>query len=194
MTRTRRRRPATLARTSAQWMARRFGHVLLSEQDLELVTDRKNREDALRPKEEDELRVKLMAGRGVDLVLDVGANIGQFAIRTRRAGYEGRIVSFEPLESAFAELGEAAGSDPDWEIRRHALGSSEGEAEINVSRNSYSSSMLGINERHLASDPDSEYVATERIEVRRLDSIWDEVSAGARQPFLKLDVQGFELE
>jgi len=148
----------------------------------------------VQPRDEDFRRTKLMASRGVTVLLDVGANVGQYALRTRNAGYRGRIVSFEPLLAAFAELSARAVADPAWEARRHALGSSAAESEIHISRNSYSSSLLEMEERHLRTAPESAYVGTENISVLPLDSIWDEVVDGSDRPFLKLDVQGFELE
>jgi FkbM family methyltransferase len=148
----------------------------------------------IQPREEDRRRVHLLGVRRVDLVLDVGANTGQYALRTRAAGYAGRIVSFEPLRDAYAELDSRAEADPLWECRRHALGSSSGEAEIHVAGNSWSSSLLEIEDRHIASAPGSAYVGTETVSVLTLDEVWGEVAGGARSPYLKLDVQGFELE
>ena len=39
-------------------------------------------------------RLRIMERLHIDLVLDLGANTGQYARGLRRAGYEGTIVSF----------------------------------------------------------------------------------------------------
>jgi FkbM family methyltransferase len=145
------------------------------------------------PYEEDMRRAKLLRSEAIDLVLDVGANVGQYAQRLRRAGYEQRIVSFEPLAAAFTELQQAAARDPLWESRRLALGDTDGSAEIHVAANSWSSSLLDLGQRHLASAPDSAYTGTETVPVARLDSVWDELVREGERVFLKLDVQGFEM-
>jgi FkbM family methyltransferase len=145
------------------------------------------------PYDEDVRRVKLLRSQGIATVLDVGANAGQYAQRLRAAGYAGRIVSFEPLSEAFAALERAAASDPAWDTHRLALSDADGEAEIHVAANSWSSSLLDMGERHLASAPESAYVGSERVRTARLDSVWDDIVGPAERPFLKLDVQGFEL-
>src|SRR5688500_2068285 len=70
--------------------------------------------------DEDARRVKLLESERIDLVLDVGANVGQYASKLRDAGYTGRIVSFEPYREAFAQLERNAARDPRWEARRLA--------------------------------------------------------------------------
>jgi hypothetical protein len=69
-----------------------------------------------------------------------------------------------------------------------------GRAEINVAGNSDSSSLLEMGERHARSDPGSVYIGTEEIEVSTVDEIWDRFVGNGETVFLKLDVQGFELE
>jgi FkbM family methyltransferase len=142
---------------------------------------------------DDERRSRLLAARAISLVLDVGANEGQYAQRLRAAGYGGRIVSFEPLAEVHARLERATASDRSWEARRLALGEEDGEAELNVAANTYSSSLLPMGERHLESAPQSAYVGTETVPAARLDSIWDELARERDRVWLKLDVQGYEL-
>jgi len=130
---------------------------------------------------------------GVDLVLDVGANKGQFASEIRQCGYAGRIVSFEPLSSAHSELLHASAGDAMWEVfPRCALGERDGEAEINIAGNSESSSILPMLESHRSAAPQSAYLGKETVKVRTLDDAAAPYLKDARAAFLKIDTQGFE--
>lgn len=129
---------------------------------------------------------------GVDLVLDVGGNVGEWGALLRRSGYRGRIVSFEPISEAFEALERRAAGDPAWDVHRMALGERDREAAIQVSENLGSSSFLPIEDRHLEADATSAYVREETVPVRKLDSVADDLTSGENLVYLKLDVQGFE--
>jgi FkbM family methyltransferase len=144
--------------------------------------------------QEETRRARLLRSRGITLVLDVGASKGHYALQLRRIGFEGRIVSFEPLAEPFSALAAAAARDEAWDCRRLALGARDGEAEINVAGNSTSSSLLEMEERHVQSAPQAAYVGTESVAVASLDSIWGDLVGDDARVYLKLDVQGFELE
>jgi FkbM family methyltransferase len=148
------------------------------------------------PGEEQVRRAKLLNSLGITLVLDVGANEGQYAKDLRRAGYEGRIVSFEPRSDTFAKLEAASAEDPRWDATKLAIGERDGTAEINVAGNEAgaSSSLLEMGERHERSAPDSRYIGTEEVELRRLDSLWGEVVRPEDRVFIKLDIQGYEMQ
>lgn len=137
-------------------------------------------------------RLSLMADHGVNLVLDVGANEGQFALELRGFGYHGRIVSFEPIASAFVKLSERAARDPLWTCEQIALGHCDGQSEINVSANGQSSSLLTMNPRLLESAPETRFIRKETVTVRRLDSIIPRVQDPQDVLYLKIDAQGFE--
>jgi len=129
----------------------------------------------------------------VDLVLDVGANVGQFSSELRSVGYKGNLVSFEPLSVAHHALSEAASRDSKWHVHpRGAIGDYDGEIEINVAGNSVSSSVLPMMELHSSAAEGSAYVGTEKVPIFRLDSVAPEYLAKSRRPFLKIDTQGFE--
>lgn len=136
----------------------------------------------------DELKI-----RGVDVVLDVGANSGQYAGRLREAGFGGRFVSFEPLSGPFTRLHRNASKLPRWDCRRYALGDFDGSISMNVAGNAgESSSILPMLQRHRDVFPRANYIGTEDVAVCRLDSIASEVLEPNEVVFLKVDVQGFE--
>jgi FkbM family methyltransferase len=135
-----------------------------------------------------------MGAYDVDLVVDVGANVGQYAAALRAAGYERRVASFEPLAAPYAALADAAAGDRAWEAWRLALGARRGAARANVAEDPRNSSVLKVGERHLRAVPDSRTVAVENVRMERLDDLWAHLAAGARHPYLKIDTQGYELE
>jgi FkbM family methyltransferase len=137
--------------------------------------------------------VNQLESRRVDVVFDVGANSGQYAASLRRAGYKGRIVSFEPLSGPFSILERKASADPLWDCRGCALGDSDGTVSINVAGNAgQSSSVLPMLKSHQDAFPPANYVGTEEAPIRRLDSLAREFLRPNDAIFLKIDVQGFE--
>jgi FkbM family methyltransferase len=130
--------------------------------------------------------------RHCDLVLDVGANIGQFGRGLRTVGYRGRIVSFEPLDSCYPQLKALADRDPTWDCRQVALGDHEYSTEINISRHTAYSSIRKLSAVGENFDPNTEVVATQKIDVSTIDVQMKSLQAD--HPFLKIDTQGFEKE
>lgn len=129
----------------------------------------------------------------VSTVLDIGANVGQFALSLRAAGYRSRMVSFEPLTSAHAALCQATKGDEMWNVApRMALGRDSRETAINIAKNLASSSLLQVKEKSIRAAPVSSFDDVESIIVRRLDDV---VQEEWREPYgMKLDTQGFELQ
>jgi FkbM family methyltransferase len=143
-----------------------------------------------KPVTDAEYRQAMMRYNQIDVVLDVGANTGQYAMQLRAGGYRGRIVSFEPLSSAFAFLSQHVANDAAWSAHNVALGADSNESVIHVSRNSYSSSILPMLDCHRRSAPDSVYIGEERIKVTTLDEITRLTDTD--RAMLKIDTQGYE--
>jgi FkbM family methyltransferase len=129
----------------------------------------------------------------IDLVLDVGANGGHFARELRAHGYSGKIVSFEPLSAAHAQLVHAAKRDPRWEAApQMALGDTEGTIDIHVAGNSLSSSILEMLPAHERAAPGSAFIGSEKVALRRLDQVAPDYLGAAKSVLLKIDTQGYE--
>jgi FkbM family methyltransferase len=135
----------------------------------------------------------LLQDRGVDLVVDVGANGGAFGRSVRMWGYSGPLVSFEPVTEAHRRLAAVAAADGRWVAHRFALGAEDGTVTINVAGNdAESSSVLGMLRTHREAAPQATYIATEEVQQRTLDGLSLELLDGVESPFLKVDVQGYE--
>ena len=102
----------------------------LTQQTERLLQLKKSLSDQLLKQDPATKLVELMSRRSVDLVLDVGANTGQFVRKLRRAGYDGEIFSFEPLSAAFATLQHECSIDDAWTCHNLAIGDTDGDASI----------------------------------------------------------------
>ncbi len=129
---------------------------------------------------------------GIDCVLDVGANIGQFGSEIRSLGYTGKIDSFEPLSTAMLTLQSLAENDPLWTPYPFALGSGNESMDINVSANSPSSSFLPLNAELDTGSIDLSTVSTETVQIKKLDDVFADIVGDARNIYLKVDTQGYE--
>jgi len=138
-------------------------------------------------------RRQLLRSFAIDTVLDIGANTGQFARELRHdLGYTGRIISFEPQSKIFEALKANAEGDSAWKVYNWAVGEAAGEAEINISVDPLSSSLLGVMPAFLKSAPNAKYVGKEVIQVKPLDSFFSDYCTAENNVYLKIDTQGFE--
>ena len=135
----------------------------------------------------------------INVVLDVGANRGQYGCLLREMGFTGDIISFEPLKEAYQELLQSSEGDTKWHTYNCALGSVSETTEINFTSSSVFASFLNPNE--YAKEVRSEQVQIdqkETVEVKKLDDVFEEVipkcSGTNHQIYLKMDTQGFDQE
>lgn len=136
----------------------------------------------------------MLSQSGADLVFDVGANCGQFGHELRsRFGYQGRIVSFEPMRAAHQQLLAAARGDKCWDVApRMAIGAASGSVTLNVSGNSVSSSILPMLDTHSQAAPESRYVGQEIVPASSLDEVATRYVTESSRVFVKIDTQGYE--
>lgn len=137
-------------------------------------------------------RIKLLRYNKISTILDIGANTGQYAYYTRKAGYQNRIISFEPLSEAYHLLDSFAQRDPQWDVVKAAIGDKDGEIIMNISQNLQSSSILEIMDSHLDAAPESAYKGKEKVKIFKIDSIVNEYTDNLDTTFLKIDTQGYE--
>jgi FkbM family methyltransferase len=138
----------------------------------------------------------LIEKHNVDLVIDAGANEGQFA-QLLRTFYLGEIHSFEPVSHVFARLAETAKPDPKWNVHNLALGSQRSTLTINISDETVFSSLLKPNDYCKQRFGDSvQGQREEMVSVEKLDDLMETIAPNirTRRVFLKMDTQGFDLE
>lgn len=134
----------------------------------------------------------VLEGLECNLVVDVGANKGQFAIAARKCLPEANIISFEPLQAPADTFEKVLGHDELVTLHRTAIGLLEEEATMHVSKREDSSSLLPISDAQISHFPGTEEKETLTVRVSPLHNVLS--LKDFRYPaLLKVDVQGFEM-
>ncbi len=128
----------------------------------------------------------------INVLLDIGANEGQFANKVRKNGYAEKIISFEPLKDVYKELIKNSEKDINWTTQNFALGDYNGETIINESNYSLSSSILPMTNLHLDAKKDSSFISQHKISIKKIDTYIQEKKLNYNNIFLKIDTQGTE--
>jgi FkbM family methyltransferase len=158
----------------------------LSKLDLKVIIKSKNQSNF-------DILINLINKYKIDLVLDVGANEGQFAKELRNLEYHKKIVSFEPLGSVYKVLLKNSSRDPDWEVyERCCIGEFDGFVDMNISSYSPSSSILNFTHLHLNAKPSAVMVKKEKTKMHKLDTAIKNITVENKKILLKLDTQGYE--
>jgi FkbM family methyltransferase len=141
---------------------------------------------------------ELLHSTGITIVIDVGANEGQFARRLREMKYRGRIVSFEPNPALLPALQAQAERDGQWTVVASALGAEEGEAELHVTASSDYASLHALEPDTAPGRTDAMAITDRpRVAITTL-ARWVEEHPGTvgehDRLFIKTDTQGHDLE
>jgi FkbM family methyltransferase len=142
------------------------------------------------------LRLQIVRNRWIkesETILDVGANRGQWLAKVVDISEEKKIVALEPIKEIFQQLKCNFMNHKNIIVLNYAVGRKSGSRDIYVASNQgMSSSFLEIAKFHKLGAPTVGTVKTQSVEVRDLSSIIRDFNL--RNTYLKIDVQGFELE
>jgi FkbM family methyltransferase len=124
-------------------------------------------------------------------VLDIGANVGQFAVAAHYFFPTAIIHAFEPLPQASQQLKKAAHGLTRLRIHETAVGDRVGPTSFHVNTYSLSSSVLPLGSRHRNAYPHAHEAETIVVPMTSLDSMLADLDA-TDPILLKIDVQGLE--
>jgi FkbM family methyltransferase len=144
------------------------------------------------PTNELDRRIKLIDDYNINVIIDIGANIGQYGGEMRSLGFKGEIFSFEPMTEAFKKLEKNAKNDSLWKVFNCSIGEKDGQTTINVAKNSVSSSLLENLPQLTESAPRAKFIEKETIEIKKLDTIFESLNIKNKNLYLKIDTQGYE--
>lgn len=127
----------------------------------------------------------------IQLVLDVGANEGQFVNTALALLPNTPIYAFEPNPNLLENLHDRYGN-LNVKIFPFALGDNPQKALLNISKFSPASSLLKGGSQLSTEFPEVVFEELAEIEIKRLDSLV--IDSEAKDFLLKIDVQGFEMD
>lgn len=129
----------------------------------------------------------------INTILDIGANVGDFALEMSRWVPEAKIYAFEPLKDVYSQLLQNTRKIQRFKAFNCALGDFNGQAVLKRSQFSQSSSLLEMTDLHKEAFPFTAITWEEAVSVKKLDDLVKAQELLVQSPFfIKIDVQGFE--
>jgi FkbM family methyltransferase len=126
-------------------------------------------------------------------VLDVGANVGQFAVASAKLFPNVEIHSFEPVPACAKRLRKNVSGLENVTVYPFALGDREGEVTFRVNSDDQQSSILPFAQVRRDAFPDARETQMLKMKISTLDQVFRDIEF--RLPvLLKLDVQGYEAQ
>ena len=126
-------------------------------------------------------RSPFMRSLSPSIIVDIGANTGEFALLCRAAFPTATIISFEPQPNAYESLLRAMRNDKNFKSFCLALGEKDDKVTMNISKFSPSSSLVA--------KPADSYEQV--IEMQKLDNFSEHI-ANKGTVIVKMDVEGYE--
>lgn len=127
----------------------------------------------------------------IHTVIDVGANVGQFANKIREQLPAAFIYSFEPIKECFLKLKDREKKDQKFKAFNFALGDINEKTTINKSVYTPSSSLLPMSDIHKTAFPHTKNSVPEKIEIRKMDEMFKDIIM-EKEIIIKMDTQGYE--
>lgn len=138
-------------------------------------------------------RLDLLPGRELEtlgLVVDVGANVGDWSAALLEVAAPHRVIALEPGPETAEQLRARFCDDPRVRVVEAAAGPSNGRTSFHVTQHSHASSVVlsAGSHRHLLG-PGADVMAEVDVEMVTLDAL---LADEGRISLLKIDVQGYE--
>lgn len=141
------------------------------------------------------MQQRLLAGRDVQTVFDIGAYHGEWTTTYRGLFPAAQVYAFEPFPESRKVLNEAFAGESNVTIVAAAMGDAEGERSFYVNQHAATNSLLRVDERTDASLVSHELLTLQAeltVPVKTIDGFCQERGI-SRLNLLKIDVQGAEV-
>ena len=129
----------------------------------------------------------------IDLIIDVGAHRGEFAIEILNNNFKGTIISFEPQSQIYKTLLINSKKYDNWHIHeRCGIGKTNKNLNLNIMSESTCSSFFLPTKNLLTIDPNSKVIKKEKTKMYSLDNLFLKNYKIRKKTFLKIDTQGYD--
>lgn len=127
----------------------------------------------------------------IDLIIDVGAHRGEFAIDVLSKNFDGKIISFEPQSKIYDVLLKNSSKFDNWHVHeRCGIGEKNKKLRLNIMNETTCSSFFVPTINLLSIDPNSKIIKKEKTKIYSLNNLFSKNYKIRKNTFLKIDKIG----